>query len=304
MRILSIDGGGIRGIVPALVLAELEARAGQPVASLFDLVAGTSTGAILACALCRPDPEPASALVGLYVTEGPRIFRRSLGWRVRSVEGLVEEKHESAALRSALDARLRDVRLHEATVRLLVPTYDIEARAPLFFKSWREELADARLADIALAATAAPTYFEPVRVAGHWLVDGGVFANDPAMCAYAEAVRLGDGRAEDLQLVSLGTGQHTRALPGEQVRGWGVAQWVRPLLDVVLDGAQDAVDYQLRRLLRPGAYDRFQVELDAASDDLDDASARNLELLQEQAAALIAARGDDLDRLAAALAAR
>jgi patatin-like phospholipase/acyl hydrolase len=78
MRVLAIDGGGIRGLIPALVLAELERRAGRRTFELFDLIAGTSTGSILACALCAPDPMPASRLVALYTEEGPEIFDRSI----------------------------------------------------------------------------------------------------------------------------------------------------------------------------------------------------------------------------------
>src|SRR6185503_11151476 len=84
MRVLAIDGGGIRGLIPALVLTELERRAGRRAYEMFDLIAGTSTGGILACALCAPDPLPASDLVQLYTGEGPKIFDRSVFQRIRT----------------------------------------------------------------------------------------------------------------------------------------------------------------------------------------------------------------------------
>src|ERR671939_111648 len=83
-RVLSIDGGGIRGIIPALVLVELEKRAGKRTFELFDLIAGTSTGGILACALCAPDPLPAAEIVKLYEEDGPEVFERSLFQRCRA----------------------------------------------------------------------------------------------------------------------------------------------------------------------------------------------------------------------------
>ena len=301
VRILSIDGGGIRGLVPALVLAELEARTGRPVAELFDLVAGTSTGGILACALCRPDPLPARELVGLYRTEGPVIFRRSLGRRITSVEGLVDERHSAGPLEEVLARYLGTTRMSEATTRLLVPAYDLEAREPRFFKSWRADL-DAPMAAVARATSAAPTYFEPAHLDGRWLIDGGLVANSPAMCAYAEAARLAlDAELGPVRVVSLGTGRQTRAIPGPRATGWGLIGWARPVIDVVFDGVTDAVDYQLRELLGPDAYDRFEVDLDRASDALDDAGERNLALLAEQAAGLIATRSEDLDRVVAGL---
>ena len=92
---LSIDGGGIRGLIPALVLTEIERRSQKRVWELFDLIAGTSTGGILACALCAPDPLPAEQLVGLYEEEGPHIFDRSVWQRIRSAEGLLDEKYSA-----------------------------------------------------------------------------------------------------------------------------------------------------------------------------------------------------------------
>lgn len=298
MRILSIDGGGIRGIIPALVLAEVEARTGRRVAELFDLVAGTSTGGILACALTRPDAAPAAELVELYRTEGPRIFRRSLGQRVRSLDGLVEEKHDDTALEDALARYLGAGRLSDATSRVLVTAYDLQARRPHFFKSWRADL-DAPLQVVARATVAAPTYFEPLEDGPRSLIDGGVFATNPAMCAYAEAVRL-EGSPPDFVL-SLGTGSQTRPILHADAAGWGLVEWVRPVIDVVFDGVSDTVEYQLAQLMPAGSVVRLQTELDRASDALDDASPGNLALLEEQAAALIAREGAAIDAACAAL---
>ena len=97
-------------------------------------------------------------------------------------------------------------------------------------------------------------------------------------------------------LVSLGTGEHTRRLPYEEVRGWGQLEWARPVLDVVFDGTADAVDLQLAALVGD-AYVRLQTPLDEASDDLDDASPENLAKLQREAERLIAASDAQLDRL-------
>src|SRR5689334_8886921 len=101
-RVLAIDGGGIRGIIPALVLAEIEKRTGRRIASLFDLIAGTSTGGILACALTVPDARPAVQLVELYRTQGPVIFHRTLWRRAASVEGLIDAKHDEAGIEDTL----------------------------------------------------------------------------------------------------------------------------------------------------------------------------------------------------------
>jgi hypothetical protein len=297
MRILAIDGGGIRGLIPALVLTELERRAGRRVFELFDLIAGTSTGGILACALCAPDALPASELVKLYEDEGPEIFDRSLFQRIRSAEGLLDEKYDDAALDRALERFLQHKRLSETRPELLVPTYDTALPGPYFFKTTkaRETPADDDfpLSVVARATSAAPTYFEPVEAGARALVDGGVFAANPAMCGLAEALNRVAPR--DVVLLSLGTGERTHRRSFAEIKDWGLARWARPILDVVFDGASDTVHYQLDRVLGPERYWRLQVELTAASDDLDDASQGNLAKLRGHAEELIKQRSNDID---------
>lgn len=303
MRVLSIDGGGIRGLIPALVLTEIERRSGRRVFELFDLIAGTSTGGILACALCAPDALPAQELVALYEDEGPEIFDRDLFQRIRSAEGLLDEKYDAGALDRALERFLADKRLGEARPDLIVPAYNMTEPGPYFFKTRkaRENPAeeDFPLSVVARATAAAPTYFEPSEVRGAALVDGGVFAVNPAMSAFAEVVRFHP--AAEVLLVSLGTGERTRKRSFDQVKDWGLVEWAKPILDVVFDGMSEAVDYQLTHALGEGRYWRLQTELDRASDDLDDASEGNLELLRAHAEELIEARSADLDEIVAAL---
>lgn len=309
-RVLAIDGGGIRGIIPALVLAEIEQRTGRPIASLFDLIAGTSTGGILACALTVPDALPAAELVDIYRTQGPEIFHRTLWRRAASIEGLIDAKHDEAGLERTIARYLQDARLADATTRLLVTSYDTQNREPYFFKSWRvagEPERDVAMKVAARATSAAPTYFEPlaVRVPGRdaqlSLIDGGVFANNPSMCAYAEAKRLAP--SSEISLLSLGTGEHTAPIPYEKAAHWGLVEWARPLIDVVFDGISDTVDYEMRQLLGDG-YARLQRRLDIASDALDDASPGNLDALAEQARLMIEDEAVRLDAVCAALTAR
>ena len=292
MKVLAIDGGGIRGLIPALVLAEVERRTGQGVASLFDLVAGTSTGAILACALTRPDPMPAARAAELYEQEGPQIFHRSLVKEVTSLGGLVDERYDSSGLVASLRRHLGDTRLAQATTRLFVTAYDLEARNAVLLT--RDD--DMTMVDAAHASSAAPTYFEPVRVGGRTLVDGGVFATNPAMLAYAAT----GGRLD--VLASLGTGEHVRPLPFDTVKDWGRLEWAQPILDVVFDGSADAVDRELSTLVDV-RYVRLQTRLEEASDALDDVTPDNLAALRREAERLIARRDADIGRLCSLLAA-
>jgi patatin-like phospholipase/acyl hydrolase len=314
VRILAIDGGGIRGLIPALVLAEVEQRTGRAIADCFDLIAGTSTGGILACALTRPGPDgslyTAEQLTGLYESEGPKIFHRSLLKRIESLDGNVDERYDDAGLNTALRDFLGDERLSRARTDILVTAYDIERRAAWFFRSSAARADPTReftMADAARATSAAPTYFEPalVRPVGGGepsaLVDGGVFAVNPSMCALAEVAHA--GRRDEIELLaSLGTGSHTRPLRYSDVRGWGRLQWAAPIIDVVFDGVADTTEFELAQLLGPGAYVRLQTELKIASDNLDDASAGNLRNLRLEAERLLREQSADVDRLVAALA--
>ena len=163
MRVLAIDGGGIRGLIPALVLAEIERRTGRRVAELVDMIAGTSTGGILACALARPDPMPAAEVAALYVEEGPRIFDRSLLKQITSLGGYLDERYDSKGLVRALERYLGDTPMSAATVSLLLTAYDTERRDLHFLRSEGEN-SGATMVEAAHATSAAPTYFEPVRV--------------------------------------------------------------------------------------------------------------------------------------------
>jgi patatin-like phospholipase/acyl hydrolase len=299
MRILAIDGGGIRGLIPALVLTEVERRAGRRVFELFDLIAGTSTGGILACALCAPDPLPASELVTLYEHEGPEIFERSLFHRIRSADGLLDEKYDAASLERALARFVEHKRLKDTRPDLIVPSYDTALPGPYFFKTTKAkrspEADDFPLSVVARATSAAPTYFEALELDDRALVDGGVFATNPAMCALAEALDREEVEPRDVVLLSLGCGERTEKHSFDEIKDWGLAKWARPILDVVFDGVSDAVDYQLERVLGPERYWRLQPELTLASDHIDDVSEDNLRKLRRQGEELIAARTADLD---------
>jgi uncharacterized protein len=313
VKVLCIDGGGIRGLIPALVLAEIERRTGRRIADMVDLVAGTSTGGILACGLTRPGPDgqphfSAEELADIYVQEGPKIFHRNLVKRIRSVGGWIDERYDDDGLNAALERYLGDTRLSAALTDVFVTAYDIHDRFAFFFRSARartDPTYDFAMMRVARATAAAPSYFEPAEVtdvAGartYPLVDGGVYAINPSMCAYADVVRAD---AEPELMLSLGTGEQTRAYTFEETRSWGQLEWARPVLDIVFDGVANTIDFEAVTLMGD-RYVRLQPPLGAASDDLDDASPENLTALTAQAETLIAESDAELDRVCAVLAA-
>ena len=319
-KILSIDGGGIRGVIPAAVLVEIEERTQQPVAELFDLIAGTSTGGLLALGLTKPSssgsPEfSARQMLELYEQEGSAIFERDLWHRFMAMENVLEEKYPAKGIERVLAKYFGDAMLSDSLTEILVTSYDIERRTPFFFRRSRareREGWDWQMSQAARATSAAPTYFEPVKLQDadsseyYALVDGGVFANNPAMCAYAEARTLWPDE-EDYLVVSLGTGELTRRIPYDVARGWGLAKWAQPILGVVFDGVSDTVDFQLGQLCRDAQnrvsqYLRLQVRLDEGSDDMDNATKGNIHVLRLLAEELVRAKDTELTDVCKALA--
>ena len=181
-------------------------------------------------------------------------------------------------------------RLKDSLCGLLVTGYEIRLRQPWFFRSDRARLDanyDFPLWEVARATSAAPTYFPPARLGnGKWtLIDGGTYANNPALCVYAE-VRERNPEAETL-LVSLGTGRHAQAIRYRP----GLLGWAKPILDVVFDGVSRTTEYQLEQLLPPvrgvQRYYRFQTDLADSEDEMDNIFPANLRRLRERAEFLV-----------------
>jgi uncharacterized protein len=315
LKVLSIDGGGIRGVIPATILAEIENRTHARIAELFDLVAGSSTGGILALGLVKPSAHDedtpqyaADELVELYAKEGKRIFDRSLWHHFVALDNLLDEKYEANGLEEVLKEYFGDVPLSKAVTETLVTSYELETREPWFFarhKARSKPGFDFPMRFVARATSAAPTYFEPEKLTvtkpPGGLVDGGVFANNPAMCAYVETKQLHPD-VDEVLVVSLGTGQHTRPIHYDDARNWGLALWAKPILNVVFDGVSDTVDHQMKILCRDSdegdpRYYRFQTELDVGSDDMDNATATNIAILKQKAEQMIEEQDDAIDAL-------
>jgi predicted acylesterase/phospholipase RssA len=167
------------------------------------------------------------------------------------------------------------------------------------------------LREVARATSAAPTYFEPAKLEKPEqtipLIDGGVFSNNPAMCALASARKLYPKKSRFL-IVSIGTGETQREIPYSEAKNWGLVGWARPLLYVLFDGVADAVHYQISQEFSGRDYFRFQIELsndfddeNAPNDDMDDARPENIEKLEAVAKELIRREGGNLNRLVSQL---
>lgn len=314
-KILSIDGGGIRGILPAMMLCELERRTGKPIAEQFDIFVGTSTGAILALGLLVPDGKKprysANDILKLYEKEAESMFRKSFLHRAFGLAGrFLHTQYNHREFEHVLKLYFEQLKLSDLLKPAIIPSYDIHGRRAHFFKSTFSKLderpPDSEIRHIIRAATAAPSYFAPATIPDYAkaaFIDGGVFANDPGMCAYTEGLDMYK-ETDDFLLVSLGTGQAQREIDVTGLQAWFHYGWAHSILKVMMDGSSDSVDHQLRHVLASDGelqrYYRFQEMLpadDSGIEQLDNVTAKNLARLKQIGAKMIEQQSAELDRL-------
>jgi predicted acylesterase/phospholipase RssA len=341
IRVLTIEGGGVRGIIPTRLLAALESLAGAPIVELFDVLVGTSTGGMLALGLVTPGEDggpayPAQTVGDIYTSHGPQIFPKLTSSLPRSLQeardwwssassnaaifGFNPEagnaRYSPEGIAEAFLVYFGDHRLSEALVDVIVTSYDLQTKSPVLFRSRDAKLDpenDILMRDAARATSAAPTYFPPLEmswegVKNRLLVDGGVYAKNPAMIGYIEGVTrareqgLGDA---DVMVVSLGTGRPTRTqtLTYKEFVG---RSWLKLAEDVfrAAEDGQAALHDQVLTTLIGDHYWRFQTVLaDGASYAMDDVSDRNVDALKHLGDQLVGERLEDLNELAKRLTA-
>ncbi len=318
IRILSVDGGGIRGIIPGTILMQLEkilqkksGSSNRKLGDYFDMIAGTSTGGILACLYLMPGENgkakySAEEAVDLYIKKGHIIFDRTLKEKILSAGGIVHEKYSQDALYGLLTNYFGDETLNHFIKPSLITSYEITDRKSIFFTSAdaTDDLNNFKIRDVARATSAAPTYFSPAHIQSldgqiYTLVDGGMFANNPALCAYAEARKtlfskaLNDNdkkdkpTAQDMIIVSLGTGSVKKQYHYNDFKHAGEIKWLEPVIDILMSGNSETVAFQLTEMYLTleeefqKNYYRIEPGLKEACSEMDEATAQNINNLYQ-----------------------
>ena len=331
VRVLSIDGGGIRGVIPATImtyveqkLIEITGNSNARIADYFDFIAGTSTGAMLSCFYLAPNDTnngpsakyTAQDALDIYVNKGYDIFNASKnnGWF--GLRQLVNAtKYSPKAIEKIFKEVFGEMKMHDLLKPCVIATYNMAQKSSYFFNNNIPHLADRQefyIKDVLRSTSAAPTYFPPAHVTNLKTnekmvnIDGGVFANNPTMNAYAlcsdssfEQVENPD--ASQLLVLSLGTGGGQFNLPNLNTN-WSVLKWAEAIPNIMMDGSIDAVDYQMRNLYftlekqHQFNYKRIDVPKDKRNyaADMADASKTNIDALKAagQATLEAALKGD------------
>jgi len=253
-RILSIDGGGIRGIIPVRVLQRLS-KARPGILDSFDLLAGTSTGGIIALGLSHG--LSLDVIFDIYAKRSKEIFSRSwlrsMGLRTTSA------KYSNKGLEKVLKETFGEIKLGELSKKVLISSFDLDSYdgngkrsyKPKFFHNLDgADVSDyiRTAVEVGMYTSAAPTYFPSYR--GY--IDGGVVCNNPSLAALSQALNpktLPLPLLTDISLFSMGTGRVTNFVDGETL-DWGYARWIPVILEIMMNGGADVVDYECRQILK------------------------------------------------------
>lgn len=235
-RVLSIDGGGIKGVFADWFLAEIEESLGEPLVDYFDLIAGTSTGGIISLGLGMG--LTAKEILSFYENHGPDIFKAS---PLKVLRWLWAAKYKKSPLESALVEVFGERLLGESKTRLMIPSLDLETGAVHVFKTAHHDrfVRDykERVVDVALSTAAAPTYFPTHTLeAGVPLIDGGMWANNPMGPAAVEAIGLLEWSKGEVRLLSIGCTESPLDTYDRSTRGLGLNYWARRLMTVTMAG--------------------------------------------------------------------
>ncbi|PON99257.1 Patatin-related protein [Trema orientale] len=346
MTILSIDGGGIRGIVPATILTFLEQELQKldgpqaRIADYFDVIAGTSTGGIVAAMLTTPAqngrPIPAHKITKFYFEEGPKIFsnearlatQQTEGWRKREpdqgffsnllsniatagaqiMSSLRAPEYDGLHLRRKVKEIVGDTLLADTLTNVVIPAYDMQNLRPIIFSTQqaKHNMSDVRLENVVISTSSTPYYFPLSKFAAdgnqHFLVDGGIAANNPTLLGIREAAKIlqrenASGFSQpdysNFLVLSLGTGSAKKQPDGHQIGSGGLLDWLfsfeqglSPLFDVMFRASDDMVDIYTSLIM--GNYNSQQkylriqdYEMKAHEVKTDDASPVNLMRLEE-----------------------
>jgi patatin-like phospholipase/acyl hydrolase len=331
VTILSIDGGGIRGIIPTVILEYIEknlqkktGNSNVTLADYFDMIAGTSTGGILTCFYLLPPADETNGIhsrylaedaVRLYVENGKEIFKPKRKKPFSRLSNLFSEMYSADGLEKILKEIMGDVYLSQTRKHCLITAYDIANRKAVFFttpKSIKNEgYRDYYMRDIARATSAAPTYFKLAKICSRkdmtdYLIDGGMFANDPTMCAVVEAnktvfKKCANPSISDLYIVSIGTGKEEGKYDYKKAQKWGIAKWMLPVLNILMSSSSEVISYQMKQLFRVAGcaknYRRLEPELCNAKPEMDNVSAENIKNLKDAGLHYISQNAKKIDKI-------
>ncbi len=314
--ILTIDGGGMRGIIPAMFLHYLHSKLaehnpGKELHNYFDMIAGTSTGGLIALGLSTPlvatgqtslPKYSTESLIKLYTQKGEKIFSKQGSKLRKRITPIFKAKYSHSYLSSLMEELYGEARMSQAFLPVVITAFDAMRMQPHLFTSHpspynRYGQTDFYIKDAARSTSAAPVYFSPAKVKSvgshameYNMVDGGIYANNPSLLAVTEAKRLFP-EAKKFRLVSIGTGISNEGYSHDEMNTWGAAQWLSlrrsmPILNIMMTANSSMVDHSLKSMPEVD-YLRFNVRLDPKRKAIDNVSSSFIQYLEKRSIAMI-----------------
>ncbi len=295
VRILSIDGGGIRGMYPAMLLKQVEQRTHKKASELFDITAGTSAGSSICAGVATG--MPAEEIVKLWQPEANNIFSRSWTRFITTGDGLFAPKWPIKNFQDVLQKNLGDVLLKDAKTELICPAFETTTWEPWYFsKSAAINNADysaLKIREVVQASSSAQGYFQscPLNFQNteYNFIDGGTFASNPTDVAYSYA-----GKPEHCLVLSIGTGRRVSRLTYREAAQMGFIAWALPTLNITLQSSGDKTHDDMQRSLPKDKYFRWQTNL-GESVSMDDPTA--IPYMVKEANQYISANDKEIDRI-------
>lgn len=324
IKILSIDGGGIRGLMPATILQyiehQIQLKTNDPFASLyeyFDFFAGTSTGGILISTYLYPTEKnnlvrnkySSSDALNMYKHKGASIFSNDWIGKLSSFGGLWKARYSASHLEKYLHLFFRETKISQLLKPSLITSYDIERKQFMYFQSHKAKFdasMDFLVRDACRATSSAPTYFDPIAIKSqtnetYGLIDGSVVANNPSLIAITEAMAWYNVPLSTIELYSFGTGKNTKSYTIETIKDWGGLGWLNPILDILMNGVSESNERQMEVLFSmeqsQNQYHRFQPEMIEAAQEMDEVSEENIDALIRDAETYIRQNQVYLDQI-------
>jgi predicted acylesterase/phospholipase RssA len=306
IKILSIDGGGIRGIIVANILTQMEKETGKKIYEIFDVIAGTSTGGLLALLLTTPNEQKDGPLMSakqakqFYINNGPKIFKNKSAVPAL-IKGLNEPRYHASIMEDIIRNLAGNRLFKDSLIPVIITTFDIERNQGFLLESDLAKYDNLTLIETARATSAAPTYFAPQLLRlkdptsgnnDHYMVDGGLYKNNPAILAYRKAIKMFDDdqiKERGIILISLGTGQGVvNVYNGKELTTAGLVKWLPVIVDGLIAGSSNEDHDTLVTIfntLPSSKYIRIQTILDNFNYpkimEMDNVKKNNISLLQK-----------------------
>lgn len=307
VNILSIDGGGIRGIIPAKILTHIEEQIGDNLCNHFDIISGTSTGGLIALGLTTPNENnmpkyKAQDLWDIYKNKSKDIFSKDFGHSLSSGFGLWGARFSSNGIKEVTKEFFKHSMLSQCLTNTLITSYGIKADHPVYFTNYKAitnpDSWDYKVKDIAQATGAAPTFFNPVALVNkkmekYILIDGGIVRNNPTSAAIAYAKQIYPN-ADKYNILSIGTG---RVITENKYKRAGLLQWGTNIIEYMMDGSSESTHYELKQSfssMPDSTYCRLQPILEQKHADMTDYSLGNIKSLENYAEELMKKEKDNI----------